>query len=347
MDTERKKIKCVVWDLDNTIWNGTLLESKAVRLNNEAVDVIRELDKRGILNSISSKNNYDDAMKKLEEFGIAEYFLYPQINWNAKSSSIKEIAGLINIALDTFAFIDDQPFELDEVHFSCSDVLCISADKVMILLEMPEFNPAFVTEESKCRRKMYQNDLKRKEIEQNYDGPKEEFLASLNMVFTIQEAEMEDLKRVEELTVRTHQLNTTGYTYSYDELSELIKSPRYKLYVASLDDKFGTYGKIGIALVECKDIEKEWVIKLFLMSCRVMSRGVGTIFMNYIIDKANKADVQLFAEFVQNDKNRMMYITYKLGGFQEIDKKGGVGLLKNDFNRKIVYPPYVELHFIE
>ena len=88
---EQKEIKCVVWDLDNTLWHGTLLEGDTVRLKDGIADVIEELDNRGILHSIASKNHYDDAIGQLRKFGIEKFFLYPEINWNAKSRSIAAI----------------------------------------------------------------------------------------------------------------------------------------------------------------------------------------------------------------------------------------------------------------
>ena len=345
MGKTAKKIKCLVWDLDNTLWDGILVEDENVKLREEVLDVIKQLDERGILNSIASKNDYDLAIEKLKSFGIDEYFLYPQISWNSKSGSVKNIAKLINIGIDTLAFVDDQPYELDEVKFSCPEVMCISENKIDKLLDMPEFHPMFITGESKKRREMYQNDIKRKTIEEKYDGPKEEFLESLNMICTIKEAEVEDLRRAEELTVRTNQLNTTGYTYSYEELKDLMESPDYKLYVCSLDDKFGMYGNIGIALVKCED--DKWVIRLFLMSCRVMSRGVGTVFMNYVINQSRKYKVKLFAEFIHNDRNRMMYVSYKFGGFKEISQDGEVKLLEHDLKQNITYPSYMKLNIID
>ena len=83
-----KEVKCIVWDLDNTIWDGILLESGDVKLKPGIENIIKEFDSRGILHSIASKNNYDDAMEKLKQFNLDKYFLYSQINWNAKSSSI-------------------------------------------------------------------------------------------------------------------------------------------------------------------------------------------------------------------------------------------------------------------
>ncbi|MFZ5985659.1 MAG: HAD-IIIC family phosphatase, partial [Bacillota bacterium] len=267
---KERKIKCVVWDLDNTLWEGVLLEDSRVTLREGVIDIIKEFDNRGILQSVASKNEHNMAVKKLEEFGISEYFLYPQINWNPKSTSIKNIAESINIGIDTVAFVDDQAFEREEVKFSIPSVLCIDAEDLSNVLEMDEFKPKFVTEDSKKRRLMYLSDMKRKEIENSYEGPQDEFLASLNMVLTISPVGTGDLQRAEELTVRTNQLNTTGYTYSYEELDEIRKSKNHKLFIIGLEDKFGTYGKIGLVLIECRD--DIWKIKLLLMSCRVMSR---------------------------------------------------------------------------
>ena len=190
---------------------------------------------------------------------------------------------------------------------------------------------------------MYMNDIKRNKIEDEFKGTKEEFLASLNMKFKITEAKEEDLKRVEELTVRTHQLNTTGYTYSYDELNEFRKSDKYKLLVAQLDDKFGTYGKIGLTLIECN--EDRWDIKLFIMSCRVMSRGVGSVFLNYIMKLAQENNKVLTAEFVPTDRNRVMYITYKFSGFEEVKNDSGIIYLKNDLSNIQKFPYYVDIQY--
>lgn len=313
-----KKIKCVVWDLDNTIWNGILSEDKEVKLNENIKKIIVKLDERGILQSIASKNNHNDAMDKLKEFGLNEFFLYPQITWGAKSDSIKKIREKINIGMDSIAFVDDQQFELEEVLFYNPEVLCINTDDVLEILNRDEFHPRFITSDSKKRRLMYMNEIKRKEEEDSFDGSTDEFLKSLNMEIGISHATVEDIQRVEELTVRTHQLNSTGYTYTYDELCELINSDNYKLLVVKMEDRFGSYGKIGIVLLEIKkDIV---IIKLFLLSCRVMSRGVGSILMNEIKKEVQLKNKKLYAEFISNEKNRMMRIVLMLNGFEESEK---------------------------
>ena len=336
-----KTIKCVVWDLDHTVWDGVLLEDGKVALRPGVREIIEELDRRGILQSIASKNHPDDALQTLRELRLDEYFLHPQIGWNPKSLSIATIAERLNIGIDTFAFIDDQPFERDEVAHVHPQVLCIDAAGVGAVLQMPRMMPRFLTGESRIRRSMYLSDIRRQDVESEFAGPKEDFLAQLEMVFTIAPAQEEDLRRAEELTVRTNQLNTTAYTYSYEELNQLRQSPRHLLLISSLDDRYGTYGKIGLTLIE-RDPEV-WTIKLLLMSCRVMSRGVGTIMLSHCMMLARQHGVRLRAEFKSNDRNRLMLVTYKFAGFREVGTRDGVELLESDLSRIQEFPPYVKV----
>jgi FkbH-like protein len=335
------KAKCVVWDLDNTVWEGTLLEDPNVYLKKGVVEIIQKLDERGILQSIASKNDHATAMNKLKEFGLDEYFIYPQIHWNAKSSSIRQIAGSINIGIDTLAFVDDQPFEREEVKYAHPEVLCIDGTQLDEMLDMPELQPRFITEDSKKRRQMYMSDIVRNQAEGEYEGAQECFLESLNMEFAISEVSEGDLQRAEELTVRTNQLNATGYTYSFEELNAFRKSDRHKLLIAELNDKYGTYGKIGLVLLECQ--EEVWTLKLLLVSCRVMSRGVGTIMLNYVMNMAKQANARLLAEFVPTDKNRIMYITYKFVGFQELQQTDKLIVFEHELSNDFAYPNYVRM----
>ena len=324
---KRRKVKCVVWDLDNTLWSGTLLEGDEGRLRDGVREIIHVLDARGILHSIASRNDAESALARLRELDLEEYFLYPQINWGSKSASIRTIAESLNIGLDSICFVDDQPFELAEVQAALPQVLCMEHVQMPHLLEMPELNPETITAESRIRRRMYMGEMRRKQTEEAFTGPQEEFLATLGMVFTISPARAEDLARAEELTNRTNQLNTTGRTFSREELEELRCSDRHLLLMSELTDRFGSYGKIGLALVECGP--EVWTIKLLLMSCRVMNRGVGTIMLNHILRKAKQAGVRLLSEFISNDRNRMMYVTYKFAGFTEIENRGGTQVLEH------------------
>ena len=343
---EGRVIKCVVWDLDDTLWEGTLLEGDDVRPRAGVAEIIAALDARGILQSVASKNDRDAALAKLRQFGLDEYFLHPQINWNSKAASIAQIVSALNLAADAVAFIDDQPYEREEVAYTLPQVTLFDAADLAGLLDWPGLNPRFVTEDSRMRRRMYLSDIERSRVEEEFVGPKEEFLAGLGMVMTVAPAAEEDLRRAEELTVRTNQLNTTGRPYSYEELDGFRRSPQHLLLIAGLSDKFGSYGKIGLALVERG--AGAWTIKLLLMSCRVMSRGVGSVLLSLVARRAQGAGVRLRADFVANDRNRMMYVTYKFAGFREVGRgEGGAALLENDLTHVPPLPPYVRVEVVE
>lgn len=341
MSGPRATVKCVVWDLDNTLWSGILLEDGEVRIRPEAVEAIKALDERGILHSIASRNDHDLAMRQIEQHGLRDYFLYPQINWNPKSDSVKQIATSLNLGIDALAFVDDQPFERDEVLFAHPDMMCVDALDLDRLLHAPEFNPPHITEDSRSRRLKYLADIQRTRDESEFTGTSTEFLASLRMVFTISEAEDDDLRRAEDLTVRTHQLNSTGYTYSHDELRAFASSPDHLLLMAELDDRYGSYGKIGLALVDLTG--EAWTLKLLLMSCRVMSRGVGTVLLNHVMRLARGQGRRLRAEFLPTDRNRIMYVTYKFAGFQEIGKRDDVVILESDLTALQPVPGHLTL----
>jgi FkbH-like protein len=345
----RGRVKCIVWDLDNTLWDGVLLEDGEVTLRPEVAEHIRRLDQHGVLHSLASKNDHQAAMAKLTEFGLAELFLYPQINWNSKSSSIQAISTALNLGHDAFAFVDDQEFERAEVGHELPGVICVDILELDEALRRPEFRPRFVTDESAQRRLMYQGQLAREELEREFVGTNHDFLASLEMSFTIETARREDLQRAEELTVRTNQLNSTGRTYSYEELDALRESPEHLVLVASLTDKFGSYGKIGLALVEKGHAEKGdsvWQLHMMLMSCRVMSRGVGMVLLNHIMMLAKQAGATMQADFVETGRNRMMQITYAFAGFREISRDGARAVLAADLSASQPPPPYVRLEVL-
>jgi FkbH-like protein len=335
----RGRIKCVVWDLDNTLWDGTLLEGDRCALRRDAAESLGVLDQRGILQSVASKNDPEAAMDWLRELGVEEMFVYPQIGWNPKSHSVAQIAKSLNIGTGSLAFIDDQEFERAEVAHAHPDVTCLDPDDLVHALGEPEFNPRFTTEESRQRRHLYRSQIAREQSEAAFVGTSEEFLASLQMTFSIRQASRDDLQRAEELTVRTNQLNSTGRAYSYDELDALRGSPRHLVLVASLQDRFGSYGTIGLALVE-RD-PRCWHLRLLLMSCRTMSRGVGTILLNHVMAAAREAGARLRADFVETGRNRMMQITYAFAGFVEVSRDGPHVVLESDLSTVQAPAPYL------
>ena len=334
-------VKCIVWDLDNTLWDGTLLEGDSVSLKPGIREVIAELDSRGILQSVASRNDFDLAMEKLREFDLDEYFLYPQITWSDKSGSIKRIAELLNIGLDSMAFIDDRQEELAEVASVCKDVLTLDAAVYKELTGMDEFKPKNITSDTGLRRRMYMDDIRRKDEESAFAGSNSEFLSTLGMKLTLSKVREGDLERAEDLTLRTNQLNSTGITYDYEQLKEFVFSDNHLFLIAELEDRFGSYGKIALALAEKTTFALD--IKLLLTSCRVMTRGVGSAMLVYFIKQAVRDGLKLTADFIDTGRNRVMYVTYKLMGFADDsgDDEAGkpVKLLYEGGARE--YPPHL------
>ncbi|GGW16459.1 hypothetical protein GCM10018980_19250 [Streptomyces capoamus] len=309
----RPLIKCLVWDLDNTLWRGTLLEDEEVELPEEIRRTVKELDARGILQSVASRNDHDLAQERLEKLGVAEYFVVPQIGWGRKSDSVRAIASRLQFAESVVAFIDDQPAERAEVNHELPAVRTYEAERATELTSLPEFSPAHVTEDAANRRAMYQAGFQREQAEQEHVGSSEEFLRSLDLRLLIEHAGEEHLARVEELTLRTSQMNATGVHYSDADLRALLADPDHDVLVMSLTDRFGSHGAVGVMLLERG--EKTWRLKLLATSCRVVSFGTGATILRWLIAQAHRAGVHLTADFRATDRNRIMEVAYRFAGF--------------------------------
>lgn len=329
-----RPIKVVVWDLDQTVWDGILLEGGASRLRPGVAEVVTALDGRGVLHSIASRNEPADALARLAELGVAEFFLHPRIGWGSKADSVAAIAADFSLGLDAIAFVDDDPVERAEVSAVHPEVRCFTPEQVPSLTSHPALQ-AVPTVESAARRQMYRGELARDAAAREYGGPRPEFLASLDMRLTVSAAEPADLARMRELTIRTNQLNSTGRTYDIDELRGLLDSEQHDVLVAELTDRFGGYGKIGLAVVEHD--EGRWIIRLLLTSCRVLNRGIGGILLNVIANRAADTGVALFADFTDTGRNRPMYLAFRLAGF----RPGPSSLLECDATTPHPIPPYL------
>ncbi|RCG27280.1 HAD-IIIC family phosphatase [Sphaerisporangium album] len=306
-------VKCLVWDLDNTLWHGVLLEDGEVRLSDEIRRVIVGLDERGILQSVASRNDHDHAWGWLEKLGVAEYMVLPQIGWGSKSASITAIADRLQFAHNTIAFIDDQATERAEVALRLPEVRCYPAEVATTLLDLPEFNPAKVTGDSRHRRAMYQANFARETARSDFPGPDEEFLRTLDLEMRVRRADEEDLGRAEELTLRTSQMNATGVHYSYEALRDLLSDPRHEVLVVTMTDRFGSHGAVGVVLIEKHS--EVWHLKLLATSCRVVAFGAGSVLLNWLSDQAASAGAHLTADFRRTDRNRMMEVAYRFAGF--------------------------------
>lgn len=313
-------VKCLVWDLDNTLWQGVLLEDSEVHLREQIRRVIVGLDERGILQAVASRNDHRHAWARLEQLGIAEYLVLPQIGWGPKSASVKAIAEKLQFALSAVAFIDDTAMERAEVAHFLPEVRCYPAEMAEQLLELPEFTPVTATEDARERRRMYQAGFARETARSQFTGANEEFLRAAGLEMRIQRAEGADLARVEELTLRTSQMNATGVHYSAETLRALLSDVDHELLLVSMTDRFGPHGAVGIVLLEKRPAV--WHLKLLATSCRVVAFGAGAVLLNWLIDQAASAGVNLVADFRRTDRNRMMEVAYRFAGFTDAPVEG-------------------------
>ena len=265
-------VKVVVWDLDETLWTGTLAEDGAqgVRLRPEAEAAVRALDERGVLQSIASKNDRAEAMAALTAMGLAGFFLHPQIHWHPKSQSLAGIAAALDLGLDSFVFIDDQPFERAEVRAAHPSVRALAHTDIAGLLARPEFDLP-TTPESRQRRGLYQAEAVRAEALQSTGDDYLRFLRDCELQVAIQPLEPADVERVHELSQRTNQLNFRGAKYSRDEVQALLTpGPGQRGLTVRCADRFGDYGLIGFVSL---DLARGEIVDLFL-SCRVQRKRV-------------------------------------------------------------------------
>lgn len=308
-------VKCLVWDLDNTLWQGTLLDGDDVQITEDIRQVIAELDRRGILQAVCSKNDHDHAWQRLEQLGVAEYFVLPHIGWGPKSDSVRSMAERLNFAHAAMAFVDDTRAECAEVAYHLPEVRCYDAGQLTDLLNLPEFSPATVTVDSRRRREMYQAGFRRDAEREEYKGPDEDFLRSLDLWMSVSRASEDELSRVEELTLRTSQMNATGVHYDDATLRRLIADDEHEVLVVAMGDKFGPHGAVGLILL--RRMPEVWHLKLLATSCRVVSFGAGSVILNWLIDQAATAGAHLIADFRATDRNRMMEIAYRFAGFED------------------------------
>ncbi|MCX6142772.1 MAG: HAD-IIIC family phosphatase [Ignavibacteriales bacterium] len=311
--------KCVIWDLDNTLWDGICLEGH-VQVKEEVRETIGELDRRGILHSIASRGDKETALQVLKDNRLDAFFLVPRINWLPKSQNIIDISKELHLSLDAIAFVDDDIFELEQVAFMLPDVLTIHSLKAREMPLFPDFSPHEITSEARERRRLYQAELEREKAEHGFKT-REDFLLSCGMKLKVRPMQEDDIPRVLELMTRTHQLNTTGLMLGRDEMMGIVRGEvkEEHVVVAELRDRFGWYGIIGTVLAVTAP--SMWRLKYLAVSCRVMGRGIERALLATVLHGAREQGfTHLEAEFRETGTNRMMRALYQMAGFRTGDK---------------------------
>lgn len=328
-----KARKCLVLDCDNTLWGGIVGEDglKGIQLGRTYPgsayrafqSAALELQHRGILLALCSKNNEADALEVLDNHPEClirrEHLACTRINWSDKAANLREIARELNIGLDSLVFMDDSEFECALVRQAIPEVQVIHLPKdpsryERLLRGLDGFDALAVTAEDLARTRQYQVEAQRQGLRAQ-SGSIEEYLRSLDMALTIAHADPLGIPRIAQLTQKTNQFNLTGRRYSEAEIYGFAKSGDAAVYSAQLEDRFDSSGIIAVAIVrfegDCAAVDT------FLMSCRVIGRGVEDALIGHLAAEARQRGCRrMTGEYRATKKNAMTADFYPRHGFQ-------------------------------
>lgn len=267
-----EKIKLVIWDLDETFWEGTFAEGGAsIPEGNKAL--VKRLTDIGIVNSICSKNDWEPIKAELERQGMLEYFVFPSVNWEAKGSRVKQLITDMQLRPVNVLFLDDNPSNREEVRYFCPDIMVEGPEVISQLIQ--EANTSVKLDLEHKRLKQYRV-LEEKRQEQSNYSSNEEFLTESNIQLEIMHDCMNQLERIHDLIMRSNQLNFTKLRSSQDELKELLSDQTVDAGYVTVKDRFGDYGIVGFYAV------KDNSLIHFTFSCRTLGMGIEQYTYNFL-----------------------------------------------------------------
>ena len=258
------KIKLIIWDLDDTLWNGTLSEGGA-QLPIEHSQLIADLTDAGIINSICSKNDIEPTKAELQKLGIWDYFVFPSINWDNKGVRIKHIIDNMALRPVNVLFVDDNTFNLQEAKHCLPDLQIATPEIIPAIIEQLQS----IEKKDTTHKRLHQYKIleEKATIAETYDS-NEAFLFSSNIRVTIHIDCLDVIERLHELLMRSNQLNYTKKRISLDELKTIVSNPEYQCGYVTVTDNFGDYGIVGFYANKGEYLEH------FLFSCRTMGQMI-------------------------------------------------------------------------
>ena len=334
-----KNKKCLALDCDNTLWGGIIGEDglAGIKLGKtypgsayyEFQQEILNLYNRGIILALCSKNNEDDVrevFRKHPDMVLKEeHIATAQINWGDKAANLRQIALDLNIALDSFVFMDDSEFEVNLIRQVLPEVEVIHLPKNKaveyrdILVSCGLFDTLTLSEEDKKRGAMYKAEATRKKLQTEITDM-DTYYRSLEMELEIRFPNDFSIPRVAQLTQKTNQFNLTTRRYSESDIKDLINSGESDVIYLRLKDKFGDSGIIGTCILKYKD--EKTVFDTFLLSCRVLGRGVEDAFLIQALKLAKKRGCKTaIGEYYATRKNAQVEKFYSKQGFDEMNEK--------------------------
>ncbi|MCR4661437.1 MAG: HAD-IIIC family phosphatase [Clostridia bacterium] len=326
--------KCIICDLDNTLWGGIIgddgidgIELGELGIGQVYVKLqiwLKLLKERGILLAVCSKNNLETAqepfIKHPDMVLKLDDFVMFVANWDDKASNIKYIQKVLNIGMDSMVFIDDNPFERNLVRTSIPDITVPELPEdpsqyLDYLQQLNLFETINYSENDKARTKQYQEEVGRVNLEKqftNYD----DYLLSLNMTAKMCSFDSYSTPRISQLSQRSNQFNLRTIRLTESDVEHISNDSTYVSKYFTLKDKFGDYGLISYFVL--KKLGNVFFIENWLMSCRVLKRGMEEYIINKLFDLARVNSIyKIIGEYIPSNKNSMVKDIYKKLGFKE------------------------------
>ncbi len=346
--------KCVICDLDNTLWGGIIgddgmggIEIGELGRGHAFTDLqryLKQLKECGIILAVCSKNNEDTAKEPFEKheemvLRLSDISVFVA-NWDDKASNIKLIQETLNIGMDSIVFLDDNPFERNLIRQMIPDIEVpeLPEDPALYLEYLQEqnyFETVSFTGASSDRTAQYQAEFERKQAEKTFESI-DDYLKSLEMKGGAKPFEEVRYARIAQLTQRSNQFNLRTVRYTEDEIARIASDDKYLTLYYTLEDKYGDHGLVSVVIME-KISDKELFINTWLMSCRVLKRGMEEFIVNKIFETAKSGGFEkIKAEYIPTAKNKMVKDIYDTFGFT-VTGEGKYEMNVDDYEPRHVY----------
>lgn len=330
--------KVLVLDCDNTLWGGVIGEDglENLKLGSDGIGKafqdfqieIKSISDRGVLICLASKNNSNDVWevfnKHPEMILKKKDITLASINWNDKSKNLISLSKKLNLSLDSFVFIDDNPLERELLKKSLPKVKTIDMPSDVSLWKnhlskLDLFYNFQKTSEDMKKKKQYKQKLKF-DIEIDRSSNKEKFLKNIKLKLKIEKLNKFHLTRASQMTMKTNQFNFTTRRYTIDELKILGKDKDHDIFILKANDKYGDHGYVSLIMMQKID-NKKYLINNFLTSCRILGRNIEKKFIDYIKEKLKKEDSLLFIEYIPSKRNKLVKDFLNKNNYKILNKK--------------------------
>jgi len=324
--------KLLIWDGDNSLWDGVLVEGSVPQLPDGRYELCEELSRRGVIQSLASYNLQKDVELALHLLNLDRFFLVPKASFGShKSNMIQSIMGELNIAKpEDVVFVDDEPFNLAEVKEAIPGIRCM-LPKDFYLEADGLFSKESYTDEDTKRVAMYRSELVRKEAGKAFGGDHIAFLRNCDMHMAVFEPSPADMDRIRDLVGRAHKLSAVMFKSPESGL-ELLQNG-LSLVAIRAWDKFGAYGLSGVLGFQGN------IIKLLVISCRLQGKGYGSTLLGWWI---NRMGQDVGAEWIETEYNsgiRALYEWYKFS----IINSGNSIKANRKFAEAVELPDWIEV----